>query len=751
MQQASNYKNMRIQVVYASSSDATNANWAWIQNTLMPKTVEYLSSMLKVYPVSGKLYVPRTCRSVWTSSTDGLCGGTYSSDSSETCGSDYGTVPAADLGGINIYESTGQYTVDASASKAAGSGGYADKDLIMFVTSKNSNSCGGSTLAYAGGCRYDQYDRTVAGYVNFCPSSIDQSAKEWEQQWSTGVHEIMHALGFSDARFAYFWDHATGNPVTQRAKKTHSNPSGKPSAGDTSDDDAASNDLSYMGSTIRKPSTSTLNSFQERGTTAWKIVSPTALAKARSHFSCSTLNGVELEDEGGTGTKGSHWEQRIYMNEAMTGVSRTQPVLSDITLGYFYDTGWFIVDYTKASALLWGKNAGCDFALNKCLTPGNTPTVVNGGANFFCNDASAKGCNFQGIATGECNVKTNVAPSARNQYWTGSASTGASGSTMNFCPYIKPFSNTDCRWSENAPNQDLYGQTFSTSSRCFVASLVEDGYGIPANANQAACYKFNCTSTALRVWVSCSPTANGCTAQWVTCPVNGGNVEPPAAMGFKSGTHITCPTRASVCDAPFAGFGPPPTAGGGTTTTGGGTTTTGGTTTGGGTTTTGSGTTTGGATAASDTHVIKQTLVFNDLANAAAYTGDTKQVYEVSYAISIGIYKTVAPTGFKANCGVTSSASRRGATVQFSATVTQTEKDAASTAAGTLSDTQFRSAVASANQALSKNVVAPTAGSTTVNQHTVTATSTTSGCSGNRYFGVVALSLLSLVWIGLFN
>ena len=31
----------------------------------------------------------------------------------------------------------------------------------------------------------------------------------------------------------------------------------------------------------------------------------------RIHFNCSTLEGVQLEDQGGSGTALSHWESRI--------------------------------------------------------------------------------------------------------------------------------------------------------------------------------------------------------------------------------------------------------------------------------------------------------------------------------------------------------------------------------------------------------------------------------------------------------
>ena len=34
-------------------------------------------------------------------------------------------------------------------------------------------------------------------------------------------------------------------------------------------------------------------------------------AEARDHFGCPTLEGVELENQGGSGTAISHWEKRI--------------------------------------------------------------------------------------------------------------------------------------------------------------------------------------------------------------------------------------------------------------------------------------------------------------------------------------------------------------------------------------------------------------------------------------------------------
>jgi len=59
--------------------------------------------------------------------------------------------------------------------------------------------------------------------------------------------------------------------------------------------------------------------FQVHDGTRKILTTPTLLALARSHFACATLSGVELEDDGGGGTAGSHWEQRALMTEYMSG------------------------------------------------------------------------------------------------------------------------------------------------------------------------------------------------------------------------------------------------------------------------------------------------------------------------------------------------------------------------------------------------------------------------------------------------
>lgn len=58
---------------------------------------------------------------------------------------------------------------------------------------------------------------------------------------------------------------------------------------------------------------------------------------------------MEIEDGGGSGTSGSHLEQRIYYNEVMAGSSTPNPAYSQISLAVFYDSGWYDVDWSRAT------------------------------------------------------------------------------------------------------------------------------------------------------------------------------------------------------------------------------------------------------------------------------------------------------------------------------------------------------------------------------------------------------------------
>jgi len=58
-----------------------------------------------------------------------------------------------------------------------------------------------------------------------------------------------------------------------------------------------------------------------RGHTVTYITTDKVKQYAREHFGCSDMPGLELEESGGSGTGGSHWDKRLMLNDFMVGDS----------------------------------------------------------------------------------------------------------------------------------------------------------------------------------------------------------------------------------------------------------------------------------------------------------------------------------------------------------------------------------------------------------------------------------------------
>ncbi|XP_071451528.1 leishmanolysin-like peptidase [Hetaerina americana] len=96
------------------------------------------------------------------------------------------------------------------------------------------------------------------------------------------------------------------------------------------------------------------------------LVTDRVVAEARAHFGCPLLEGAELEDQGGDGTELTHWEKRVFEDEAMTGTQTQEGSFSRLTLALMEDTGWYRANYSVAAPLHWGKGLGCSFAMRSC-------------------------------------------------------------------------------------------------------------------------------------------------------------------------------------------------------------------------------------------------------------------------------------------------------------------------------------------------------------------------------------------------
>ncbi|KNC47485.1 uncharacterized protein AMSG_02502 [Thecamonas trahens ATCC 50062] len=374
-------------------------------------------------------------------------------------------------------------------------------DMVLFVTARPTL---GNVIAYAGSCKEDQFGRPVAGHMNFGPNKVDLASEMYSMQLGVAIHEITHALGFQSSKYGTFKDglnstNALPGPITET-------------------DDG----ITYLKT-------------------------PKVVATAQDYFNCPSITRIPVEDAGGAGTAGSHWEKRLFLDEFMTGSSSIKPVLSVFTLAILEDSGWYLPDYSKADRLDWGRNMGCSFVNDDCGLWKDSGAF---GYNCGLDTKSNNQCTYDRKAKGYCQIDdyspATLAPAY--QHFPGMPSLGGFSDLADFCPITRPYSNGLCSQSSTATSNSFnYGENFHDESRCFDSSLtVGDDFGpLRQNCHRTLC--FNATGP-LRVQIGLT---------WVVCPSSGkltapgyeGSLDCPDVSFFCAGTpstSIAFPTPTNV-------------------------------------------------------------------------------------------------------------------------------------------------------------------------------------------------------------
>ena len=264
------------------------------------------------------------------------------------------------------------------------------------------------------------------------------------------------------------------------------------------------------------------------------INSPKVLTAARQHFNCTSLNGVPLENQGGTGSAGSHWEARFLLGDYMISSDYFDNVISDITLALFEDSGIYKVNYYSGGLFKFGKNMGCEFFDNKCLEGGNTAFQ-----NEFCTVGNEYFCSRTKISRGQCilNEFSNTIPK-RYRYFSDSDIGGFEAA--NFCPVSNTVSQssdyypTSCSVGSTSLNSE-FGEVIGNSSFCFISSLLPSNSKL-SSSNRAICYQVECDDENKQIIVNIGNSK-------VYCPTDGGTIGNPS--GFKG--SIDCPEYYEIC------------------------------------------------------------------------------------------------------------------------------------------------------------------------------------------------------------
>ena len=233
------------------------------------------------------------------------------------------------------------------------------------------------------------------------------------------------------------------------------------------------------------------------------LATPNVLKYAKGHFGCESLAGLELENQGGDDSIGSHWEARIMMGDYMISQDYPEIVVSDISLAVFEDSGWYNVNYYSGGLFKTGKGEGCKFLINDCL---NKNTHKSNFKFDFCDTRKQEVCSPGLIDRGNCfivNYNESGDPKIDKEYqYFGNNITGG-WFFADFCPvmenhvrdYYYYYSRCDEKGMSNLPNE--LGEILSDNSFCFISSLVNSNADDEIKNNysndRAICHKvLNC-------------------------------------------------------------------------------------------------------------------------------------------------------------------------------------------------------------------------------------------------------------------
>eukprot|EP00238_Polyblepharides_amylifera_P011301 CAMPEP_0196595724 /NCGR_PEP_ID=MMETSP1081-20130531/82121_1 /TAXON_ID=36882 /ORGANISM="Pyramimonas amylifera, Strain CCMP720" /LENGTH=546 /DNA_ID=CAMNT_0041920409 /DNA_START=207 /DNA_END=1848 /DNA_ORIENTATION=- len=408
-------------------SNLGSSEFSVVKDRLIPTTVNAMADIVSVKrPVSGPLKLDRFCNLAYPNgncanvSAPGYCGHAVHNDTY--------------FGDYTLYKREGN-SFNFESTTYPGGAGVEAADLVLYVTAVESEACEES-LAQGGPCKFDSVtQRPTAGYVNFCPSKLEYNSdlQSWSHWVQVAAHELTHVLSFSRSLFDLYIDDAGEKLGEDNVVK----------AVPLSD-----------------------------GSSVEMVTTPKVTAAAREHFGCDSLQGAELESAGTDMTAGNHWENRVFEDEVMTGdlsVVRSH-VLSNLTLALFEDSGWYVVDYAKASARPFGLGAGCGFTDSKCSTP-----VDSVYKPYYCDAPDAIACSWDHKSTAYC-----------------------ANFDVEGCGVVTGYLNGDCMdESFITTRTEFWGQSFGESARCIPNGVLDwsktAGSSVYSKrANGGICLKTRC-------------------------------------------------------------------------------------------------------------------------------------------------------------------------------------------------------------------------------------------------------------------
>lgn len=197
-------------------------------------------------------------------------------------------------------------------------GEFSDVDLVVLVTARP--VVGARVAGYARCLQMDQFQRCTVGHLNFVPAALPAQPPTTLERLvgirHTALHEMVHILSRGLQPSSTFISNVTGDPMPA---------------------DKVYRVLARESDAFPRPVT--------------RIVTPRVQALVRSHFDCSSIDGMSLEDQ--PGGRLAHWEARLMGSELMSyGTGSGEVFLSDLTVAFLEDTNQYRANYSLAGPLV---------------------------------------------------------------------------------------------------------------------------------------------------------------------------------------------------------------------------------------------------------------------------------------------------------------------------------------------------------------------------------------------------------------
>ncbi|CAM37360.1 GP63, leishmanolysin [Leishmania braziliensis MHOM/BR/75/M2904] len=274
------------------------------------------------------------------------------------------------------------------------------------------------------------------------------------------------------------------------------------------------------------------------------VNSPTVVAKAREQYGCATLEYLELEDQGGSDSAGSHLKGRNAQDELMAP-DMGAGYYTALTMAIFQDLGFYQADFSMAEVMPWAYLATCDFLTKKCMERNITQWP-----EMFCNTTERRyRCPSDRLKIGTCSIATYDNPLPTYfQYFT-KTSVGGRSSFMDYCPVIVGYSTAACNQDPSMASPSLKEfNVFSDAARCLDGVFRPKHSTGPPGPYNGLCANVKCD----RAHHTYSVQVYG-SSGYVACTPGQRLELATTSTAFVEGSYIMCPLYVEVCQANIKG------------------------------------------------------------------------------------------------------------------------------------------------------------------------------------------------------